>query len=166
MATGTLISVEEYLNTSYDPDVEYVDGELVERNVGDWLHSLVQSNIIYAFRRKYPSVFTIGELRTRTRGTRYRLPDVCLLLAPPKTRFLLAAPLVAIEIVSRDDRWDYTMDRLNELLEISTPNIWMIDPRHKTIYTYDGSIKLVTGDAITTTDGSFEFTRDEIFENC
>lgn len=25
MNVGTLISVEKYLNTSYDPDVEYVD---------------------------------------------------------------------------------------------------------------------------------------------
>ena len=44
MGVETLISVEEYLNTSYDPDVEYVDGVLEERNVGDWLHSLVQVN--------------------------------------------------------------------------------------------------------------------------
>ena len=29
------IPVEEYLNTSYDPDVEYVDGALVDRNIGD-----------------------------------------------------------------------------------------------------------------------------------
>ena len=43
MSVETLISVEEYLNTSYDPDMEYVDGVLVERNVGDWLHSLVQA---------------------------------------------------------------------------------------------------------------------------
>ena len=48
MSIETLISVEEYLNTSYDPDVEYVDGVLVERNVGDWLRSLVQSNVIFA----------------------------------------------------------------------------------------------------------------------
>ena len=54
MSAGTLISVEEYLNTSYDPDVEYVDGVLVERNVGKWLHSLVQRNIILALGRDYP----------------------------------------------------------------------------------------------------------------
>ena len=33
MGAGTLISVEEYLRTSYSPDKEYVDGVLVERNV-------------------------------------------------------------------------------------------------------------------------------------
>ena len=43
MSLGTLVSLEEYLNTSYDPDVEYVDGELVERNVGDWLHAFPMS---------------------------------------------------------------------------------------------------------------------------
>jgi hypothetical protein len=37
MGVETLISVAEYLNTSYDPDMEFVDGVLVERNVGDWL---------------------------------------------------------------------------------------------------------------------------------
>jgi hypothetical protein len=33
MAVDTLISVEEYLNTSYEPDMEYVDGVLVGRNI-------------------------------------------------------------------------------------------------------------------------------------
>jgi hypothetical protein len=34
MAAATLVSVEEYLSTSYDPDCDYVDGELEDRNVG------------------------------------------------------------------------------------------------------------------------------------
>jgi hypothetical protein len=29
-----LVALEEYLNTSYSPDREYVDGVVVERNVG------------------------------------------------------------------------------------------------------------------------------------
>ena len=36
MATSTYLSITEYLNTAYDPDLEYVDGQLVERNVGKW----------------------------------------------------------------------------------------------------------------------------------
>ncbi len=35
MATGALVSVDEYLRTSYRPDCDYVDGILVERNVGE-----------------------------------------------------------------------------------------------------------------------------------
>jgi hypothetical protein len=34
MANATQISVTEYLQTSYRPDREYVDGEVRERNVG------------------------------------------------------------------------------------------------------------------------------------
>jgi hypothetical protein len=33
MAT-TLVSLDEYLNTDYRPDLEYVEGHLVERNAG------------------------------------------------------------------------------------------------------------------------------------
>jgi hypothetical protein len=62
-SAGALISVEEYLNTSYDPDVEYVDGALVERNVGDWLHSLTQRNLIVALTVKYPRIYSVPEFR-------------------------------------------------------------------------------------------------------
>ena len=33
MSIGTTVPLAEYLSTSYDPDVEYVDGVLVQRNV-------------------------------------------------------------------------------------------------------------------------------------
>jgi Uma2 family endonuclease len=109
MSVETLISVEEYLNTSYDPDMEYVDGVLEERNVGDLLHSMTQSNIIYHVRRKYPRVFVAPELRSQTRSTRYRLPDVCVLLALPKTKYLFEAAFLAVEILSDDDRTSETL---------------------------------------------------------
>jgi hypothetical protein len=31
------------MQTSYRPDREYVDGELLERNVGKWEHGRIQS---------------------------------------------------------------------------------------------------------------------------
>ena len=64
------------------------DGVLVERNVGDWLPGLVQSNLIFALGLKYSEVFRIPELRSKTRETRFRLPDVCVLLHAPKTKYL------------------------------------------------------------------------------
>lgn len=83
----------EYLAASYDPDVAYVDGTLVERNVGDWLHSLIQRNLIVALSRKYPHLFAMPELGSRTKGTRYRPPDVCVLKTPPQGRYLLEGRL-------------------------------------------------------------------------
>jgi hypothetical protein len=34
MALATRVSLEEYLSTDYEPDCDYVDGVLEERNVG------------------------------------------------------------------------------------------------------------------------------------
>jgi hypothetical protein len=43
MVTSTAVSVEEYLGTTYDPDMEYVNGQLVERHVGEYDDSRLQS---------------------------------------------------------------------------------------------------------------------------
>ena len=41
MATAAVsLDIEDYLNTSYSPDREYIDGELLQRNVGTWDHAL------------------------------------------------------------------------------------------------------------------------------
>ncbi len=52
MATPTQISITEYLNTSYRPDREYVDGEVRERNVGKWEHARVQALLAAWFRER------------------------------------------------------------------------------------------------------------------
>ena len=36
MKAPVLVPVEEYLRTTYRPDCDYVDGEVLERNVGDF----------------------------------------------------------------------------------------------------------------------------------
>lgn len=164
MGVTTLIPVEQYLNTSYDPDMEYVDGVLVKRNVGDWLHSLIQRNLIVAFTFKYPHVFALPELRSRTRQTRLRLPAVCVLLHPPKTKCLLDAAFLASEILSEDDRMTRIMEKLEEYAQKGVPNIWLINPRLRTMSIYSqGALQEVRGDVIATGDPRLELTRQEIF---
>jgi len=46
MATGTLLPVDEYLHTVYEPDCEYQDGELVQRNVAN--HRIVGCRVFFA----------------------------------------------------------------------------------------------------------------------
>jgi hypothetical protein len=36
------VPLREYLNTSYRPDCDYLEGELLERNVGEWDHARLQ----------------------------------------------------------------------------------------------------------------------------
>jgi Uma2 family endonuclease len=159
----TLLSVEEYLNTAYDPDVEFVEGVLVERSAGDWLHALVQSNVLFALRRKYPHLKVVAELRSSVTGTRFHLPDVCVLLAAPKTRYLLDAAFLVVEVLSEGDVMSVVIEKLKEYANKGVQNIWLIDPRLRLLWTYcPATLVEIEGDAISTGDGSLELTH-EIF---
>ena len=73
-----LISIEEYLASSYEPDLEFVDGVLEEKNRGEWSHSFLQAIITTWFvnHRAEWKINVLTEYRTRTSGTRVRQPDV------------------------------------------------------------------------------------------
>jgi hypothetical protein len=49
MATSAQISVTEYLRSAFDPDAEYVNGEIEERNVGEYDHNAVQMAVLLWF---------------------------------------------------------------------------------------------------------------------
>jgi len=162
--THRRISLEEYLETSYDPDMEFVDGTLVERNMGDWLHSLVQSNILFSLRKKYPHLKVVPELRSRVTTTRYRLPDVCVLLTAPKTRYLLDSAYLVIEVLSEGDVMSAVMEKLREYAAKGVDNIWLIDPRLQIISSYrPPALVELESEIIATADGSVELARAEVF---
>ena len=165
MAVETLVSVEEYLHTSYDPEVEYVDGVLVERNVGDWQHSLIQSNLIVALNRQHPYIYAVPALRSQTSQTRYRVPDVCVLLSRPNARILLNAAFLVIEILSEQDSMTKMMEKLDEYEKKGVAHIWVIDPRlGKTSVYSGGDLREVKEDRIATADSRLELTREEVFQ--
>ena len=158
------VTVEEYLNASYEPDVEFVDGVLLERNVGDWLHSLIQSNVLFALRRKYPHLKAVAELRSSVTGTRFRLPDVCVLLAAPKTKYLLDAAFLVVEVLSEGDAMSAAVEKLREYADKGVPNIWLIDPGVQLLFVYRSpTLVEIEDEVISTADGSVELSRSEIF---
>ena len=166
MAVETLVSVEEYLNTSYSPDMEYVDGVLVDRNVGDLQHSLTLSNVIFALMQKYPSVKVLPGVTWKVTETRYRIPDVAVVLRKPAGRFITEAPFVAIEILSEEDRVTRLIEKLKEYAAMGIPNIWVFDPRLKEMFVFqEGNLLEVKGDTISTSDGQIDLTRQEIFQH-
>lgn len=165
LPSSTLVTVEEYLNTAYDPDVEYIDGILVERNVGDWLHALVQMNIGVALKVKYPHLKVASELRSRTTDTRFRLPDISAVLArPADLRYLADPAYVVVEVLSPEDRIPRVLAKLREYQNKGVPNIWVVDPHERTMFVYQNyTLSEVLGDEICTQDGEVHLTRDEIF---
>src|SRR5438067_1749864 len=103
MGIGALISEEEYLHTSYQPDCGFEDGVLIERNVGTESHSWLQGALFAYFfrRRKLWGITAYPEQRIKIRPGKYMLPDVCVIKGPrSKERVFTTPPLLIIEILS------------------------------------------------------------------
>jgi len=101
---SNLISIEEYLNTSYRPDVDYVDGKIEERNLGEFDHADLQSEINAVLRahQKDWGVRVVVETRVRVSPIRVRIPDVCVLSAGlPRERIISHPPLLCVEVAPR-----------------------------------------------------------------
>jgi Uma2 family endonuclease len=131
MDVETLLPIEEYLNTSYSPDREYRDGALVERNLGDKAHSLLQLLLgaYLARRRKQWSIQIYTELRVKVREKWFPIPDVCVYALPDfEGRYPSRPPLLWIEILSHDDRMVDVWAKAAELVENGVPYVWIIDP--------------------------------------
>ncbi len=137
MCVANLISIDEYLNTSYEPDCDYVDGVLEERNVGKHKHSRLQTLLaIYLGNRERSwGIITLTEQRIRVAGKRVRIPDVCVLLdGQPHEDVLVLPPFACIEIMSPDDSISSMTNRLNDFLAFGVPNVWLIDPYRERCY--------------------------------
>jgi len=132
-AQQTLISVEEYLNTSYEgPDREYVDGRIVERNLGEQDHSWPQGELIIFFGSLRSSLRTYAfpEQRVQVKPTRFRVPDICVYVgAEPDEQIFRTPPFLAIEILSKDDRARDLKETLDDYRDFGIPFIWVVDPR-------------------------------------
>jgi len=131
MSTGALVSIEEYLHTSYSPDREYRDGVLVERNLGDKAHALLQLALgaYLRHRRKQWRIQVYTELRIRVREGWYPIPDVCVYAEPDfEGRYPSRPPLLWIEILSHDDRMVEVWEKAQDLIANGVPNVWIVDP--------------------------------------
>lgn len=131
MATTTYVPVETYLTTVYEPDVEYVDGELEDRNVGEYEHNLAQMAILFWFhvRGKEWGVRAIQEQRTRLTPTRYRIPDVGVFRRDQPRESIFTLPyLIAIEVLSPDDRHSCIQARIDDFRAFGVKDVWVVDP--------------------------------------
>ena len=132
MAVGTATSVEEYLSTTYHPDCDYVDGEVQERNVGEWNHARLQSMILKWLldREERFRCRAAVEARLQVRPDRFRIPDIMLIRADAADEQIVRTPpLLCIEILSRGDTLNQIWDRIDEYFAMGVPVCWIIDPR-------------------------------------
>jgi Uma2 family endonuclease len=131
MGVGTLISIDEYLRTSYRPDCDFVEGEVLERNVGKRRHARAQARIAAWFihRQEVLSLDSLTELRMRVGPNRIRIPDVVVAEMPiPEEEVFITPPYLCVEVMSPDDTVAAMQDRLDDYLNFGVRNVWVIDP--------------------------------------
>ena len=140
MSTATAISVGEYLRTTYRPDCDYVDGEVVERNVGEIPHGRLQGFFVWLFRNYEHAwhVLAIPEQRVQVTPTCFRVPDVTVLSLPLQDeRIVRTTPVLCIEVLSSEDRMGRVRERVLDYARMGVPATWVVDPWRCEAYASD-----------------------------
>lgn len=131
MATATRITLEQYLRTSYEPDAEFVAGEIEERNAGEYDHSVVQREILFWFRRhdKDWGTRTIHEQRTRLKSGNVRISDVSVWKRDIPVQPVFNQPqFIAVEVLSPEDRHARVQAKIEDYRQFGVSHIWIVDP--------------------------------------
>ena len=139
MSSTTVVPVQEYLTTSYRPDCEYLDGVLLERNVGEWDHSKLQARLIVLLSQLslVGQIRVVPEQRVQVTPSRFRVPDVTVVVGQePREQILTSPPFLCIEILSREDRMTEMQERIDDYLRFGVPYVWVLDPRLKRAFAY------------------------------
>lgn len=109
-----------------------MDGEVRERNVGEFEHGNLQTGLAAFLRNRQHdwNIRVIVEQRIRVSPRRYRIPDVCVLdRDQPIEPVFTYPPLVCIEILSKD-----MQERVTDYLNFGVPNVWILDPAARRAY--------------------------------
>jgi Uma2 family endonuclease len=142
MATQAKVPLDEYLRASYQPDREFLDGEVLERSVGGYPHSRVQRRLVLALERLSGAspLHICPELRVQVAMDRYRVIDLAVYRdEEPTERFPSAPPWIAIEILSPTDPTADTLQKLEEYANWAVTHIWLIDPESRRLFVHEQS---------------------------
>ena len=165
MATTTQVPLELYLRSfHYEPDAEYIDGEIQERPAGQDDHSAWQAAICAWF-WQHASQWNIRvrpELRVQVKPTRFLIPDVSILNAANlREPFATKPPVAAFEVWSPENTLREMMRKFDDYEQMGIPQIWFIDPKHAIWQRYSNG-KLADSDHFSEPSLGIEFDMNEI----
>lgn len=162
------IPVGEYLGSGYGPDVDYVDGELEERNVGEIDHALLQKMILLALTalEEQGHILALQETRVQAGATRLRVPDVCVIPADRiPERIIHEAPLLCVEVLSPRDSVMRMHRRCMDFLRMGVAQVWIFDPDAETAYVMQGESIVEQKSGMLEVDGTgIHLNIDAVFE--
>ena len=166
MASHLQIALAEYLSTSFEgTDREYVRGEIVERSMPTYPHGKMQAELNYRFRllRDSHRLFPCSETRMRLAPDLYRIPDVAVFAGTePQEPVPSHPPLLVIKIISPDDRYSETLEKLAEYRQWGVPHIWVVDPDRRTLAIYEAGA-LLPASSLPVPAYPVEFSASDLF---
>ena len=151
------VPVEEYLRSTYDPDMDYVDGHLEERNLGEFDHSDFQSALLTFLRNHAREwrIYAVAECRLQVKPNRFRIPDIMVLsLGHKPDRIVREAPLLCIEILSPEDTFKRITYRVDDYVEMGVKDVWVLDPEDGRVFTHAKGERRWTEARTLTVDGT------------
>jgi Uma2 family endonuclease len=166
-AAPVFVPVEEYLRSSWSPDAEYIDGQIVEREstMGENEHSAWQEAICAWFRAQAVSacIRVRPELRVQVDAYGFLIPDVTLL-----DRNLLAEPIAThppvavIEILSPADQVGRVMNKGGRYEKMGIRTILILDPEGPAYRYHEGKLEPLAERAFKLEGSEARFDLDEI----
>jgi len=152
MATITTVPVDVYLRSAYEPDAEYVDGEIQERPVGEYDYASWQAALLeYLTAHKQDwNIRVLAELRVQVAATRFRVPDVTVLDRDfPIEQIITQPPLAVFEILSPEDTMARTLEKLLDYERMGIAGIFLIDPKSDARYRFhSGALLKLAADPV------------------
>lgn len=144
-----MVTIEEYFRSSYEPDAEYVDGEIEERAAAEFDHAACQGALCSFFfaRRQEWAVRVFPSLTVQVSATRFRVPDVSVFesaaLAGNTEQIARVPPLAVFEILSPEDRFMRLLVKLEDYEKMGIANIFVVDPKGGKYRFVRGSLELL-----------------------
>jgi Uma2 family endonuclease len=129
-----LVSLAEYLDSEFQPDREFNDGVIEERNLGEFDHSFLQGMLVTLFNTRIADwgIFALPEQRVQLNPKRCLIPDVAVMrMGTRREPVLTGPPLLVIEIMSPKDTMRKAEPKVQEYLDFGVENVWVIQPGGK-----------------------------------
>jgi Uma2 family endonuclease len=149
------VSLDEYLHTVYRPDVDYVDGHIEERNLGEYEHGDLQAELVTFFRNhsREWKLRTVVETRVQVRERNFRVPDVCVTEAGlPREQIIRHPPLLCLEVLSPEDTAKRVRVRVRDFLAMGVRAVWVFDPARRVVTVWDATGETSHASGILTLD--------------
>jgi Uma2 family endonuclease len=167
MAIATHMSLEEYRNADFEGDPEYVNGEILDRNIGELDHSWTIRNLMFYFAsREAAGIFALQTWTFKLTESHFRVPDFVIVAgSEPDEQILETRPLVCVEVLSPEDRAGPMLRKIADYLNYGVRYVWVLDPQTRKAFAYtDSGMQEVKDGFLRTENPAIEIPLSAIFE--